>query len=217
MAKADTASRILDVAERLVQSRGFNAFSYADVASELAVTKASLHYHYPGKAELGEALIARYAQRFSEALKAIDGQAGDAPARLAAYAAIYGDVLRSERMCLCGMLAADYETLPPPMQEAVIRFFDENIAWLAGVIAQGVVEGTLRPSGSPEDAAQAVLGGLEGGARRAGAGPSRADRGQWRALELRPRHGRFELRRPPPAMRTRSCGCRGSSTRGASS
>jgi TetR/AcrR family transcriptional regulator, transcriptional repressor for nem operon len=158
----DTASRILDVAERLVQSRGFNAFSYADVASELAVTKASLHYHYPGKAELGEALIARYALRFSEALKAIDGQDGDAPARLAAYAAIYGDVLRSERMCLCGMLAADYETLPPPMQEAVIGFFDENIAWLAGVIEQGVQEGTLRPSGTPEEAAQALLGGLEG-------------------------------------------------------
>jgi TetR/AcrR family transcriptional repressor of nem operon len=162
MARADTATRILDVAERLVQSRGFNAFSYADVASELAVTKASLHYHYPGKAELGEALIARYAQRFGEALTAIDGQGGDAAARLAAYAAIYGDVLRSERMCLCGMLAADYETLPPPMQEAVIRFFDENIAWLAGVIEQGVREGTLRPSGSPEEAAQALLGGLEG-------------------------------------------------------
>ena len=162
MARADTASRILDVAERLVQSRGFNAFSYADVASELSVTKASLHYHYPGKAELGEALIARYAERFSDALKSIDAQAGDAPARLAAYAAIYGDVLRSERMCLCGMLAADYETLPPPMQEAVIRFFDENIAWLAGVIRQGVEEGTLRPSGSPEEAAQALLGGLEG-------------------------------------------------------
>jgi TetR/AcrR family transcriptional regulator, transcriptional repressor for nem operon len=162
MARADTASRILDVAERLVQSRGFNAFSYADVASELAVTKASLHYHYPGKAELGEALIARYAQRFGEALKTIDEQGGDAAARLAAYAAIYGDVLRSERMCLCGMLAADYETLPSPMQEAVIRFFDENIAWLAAVIEQGAREGTLRPSGSPEEAAQALLGGLEG-------------------------------------------------------
>jgi TetR/AcrR family transcriptional repressor of nem operon len=162
MARADTAARILDVAERLVQSRGFNAFSYADVAAELEVTKASLHYHYPGKAELGEALIARYAQRFFEALKEIDAQAGDAPARLAAYAAIYGDVLRSERMCLCGMLAADYETLPPPMQEAVIRFFDENIAWLAAVIEQGIEEGTLRPSGSPEEAAQALLGGLEG-------------------------------------------------------
>ena len=60
-AEADTASRILDVAERLVQLSGFNGFSYADVAAELRITKASLHYHFAGKAELGEALIARYA------------------------------------------------------------------------------------------------------------------------------------------------------------
>ena len=56
-----TRARILDAAEQLVQTRGFNGFSYADVATELGVTKASLHYHFPGKAELGEALIARYA------------------------------------------------------------------------------------------------------------------------------------------------------------
>lgn len=58
--EGDTASQILDVAERLVQSRGFNAFSYADVAAELHVSKAALHYHFAGKAELGEALLTRY-------------------------------------------------------------------------------------------------------------------------------------------------------------
>src|SRR3954449_6675 len=159
---SDTAARILDVAERLVQSRGFNAFSYADVAAELNVTKASLHYHFPGKAELGEALIARYAQRFSEALRAIDARAGDAPARLAAYARIYADVLRDRRMCLCGMLAADYETLPKPMRAAVIDFFDENEAWLTGVLERGQQEGALRLDGSAGDAAQALVSGLEG-------------------------------------------------------
>ena len=53
-AQTGTAERILDVAEALVQSRGFNGFSYADVAEELQITKAGLHYHFPGKAELGE-------------------------------------------------------------------------------------------------------------------------------------------------------------------
>src|ERR1700682_4028701 len=69
---AGTAERILDVAERLVQRRGFNAFSYADVANELGVTKPSVHYHFPGKGELGEALIKRYALRFETALADID-------------------------------------------------------------------------------------------------------------------------------------------------
>jgi TetR/AcrR family transcriptional repressor of nem operon len=57
-----TPTRILDIAEELVQLRGFNGFSYADIASALNVTKASLHYHFAGKAELGEALIGRYAR-----------------------------------------------------------------------------------------------------------------------------------------------------------
>jgi TetR/AcrR family transcriptional regulator, transcriptional repressor for nem operon len=159
---AGTDVRILDSAERLVQSRGFNGFSYADVAAELGITKASLHYHFAGKAELGEALVERYAARFAAALEEIDAAGGDAPAKLDAYARIYSDVLRQKRMCLCGMLAADYDTLPGPMREAVVRFFDHNETWLTGVLEQGQAEGSLALHGSAGDAAQALLGGLEG-------------------------------------------------------
>src|SRR3954451_15518134 len=88
----DTATQILDVAERLAQSRGFNGFSYADVASELKITKAGLHYHFAGKADLGEALVGRYAARFAAALEAIDEADGRAPAKLEAYARIYAGV-----------------------------------------------------------------------------------------------------------------------------
>jgi TetR/AcrR family transcriptional regulator, transcriptional repressor for nem operon len=158
----DTAGRILDVAERLVQRRGFNGFSYADVAAELKVTRASLHYHFPGKAELGEALIARYAQRFAEALARVDAEVTDPPAKLEAYAALYADVLHGRRMCLCGMLAAEYQTLPPPMQGAVIRFFDENEEWLAAVLEQGRADGSLQFRESARDAARLIVSGLEG-------------------------------------------------------
>ena len=159
---ADTPARILDSAERLVQIRGFNGFSYADVASELKVTKASLHYHFPGKAELGEALVERYAARFADALGAIDRRGGDAPAKLEAYANIYADVLRDRRMCLCGMLAAEYETLPEPMRKAIIGFFDDSEVWLTNVLEQGQGEGTLHLAGSASDEAQAIVSGLEG-------------------------------------------------------
>lgn len=159
---ADTATRILDVAERLVQSRGFNGFSYADVATELGITKASLHYHFPGKGELGQALVERYSAHFAAALEEIDTGGGDAPAKLDAYARIYADVLRQKRMCLCGMLAADYDTLPRPMREAVIRFFDANETWLTSVFEQGQAEGSVRLDGSAGEAAQALIGGLEG-------------------------------------------------------
>jgi TetR/AcrR family transcriptional repressor of nem operon len=157
-----TATRILDSAERLVQRRGFNGFSYADIARELGLTKASLHYHFATKAELGRALIERYAARFAADLEEIDAAGAGSPARLTAYARVYADVLRQGRMCLCGMLAADYDTLPAPMREAVVAFFDANEAWLTGVFDEGRADGSLRLQGSPREAAQSLVGGLEG-------------------------------------------------------
>ncbi|HKC45898.1 MAG TPA: TetR/AcrR family transcriptional regulator [Burkholderiales bacterium] len=158
----DTAQRILDIAERLVQTRGFNGFSYADIAGALAVTKASLHYHFPTKAELGTRLIARYERAFLETLGEIDRTAGDARAKLARYAKIYADVLRNNRMCLCGMLAAEYATLPKPMKDEMRHFFDENERWLVAVLEEGRRSGTLKFSGSSLDVARALVGALEG-------------------------------------------------------
>ena len=159
---AGTASRILDVAERLVQIRGFNGFSYADIATELHITKAALHYHFAGKADLGAALIARYGNRFAEALAGLDARRGGASAKLAGYADLYLQVLRAREMCLCGMLAAEYQTLPQPMQDAVIGFFDRNETWLEDVLEQGLQDGSLQFAGSARDTARMIVGGLEG-------------------------------------------------------
>ena len=158
----DTATAILDIAERLVQRRGFNGFSYADVAAELGITKASLHYHFAGKAELGESLVARYAGRFEDALEAIDDRDVSAVDKLRDYCDIYRAVLSEQRMCLCGMLAAEYETLPDPMRHAVVGFFDRNEAWLAGLLEGGRASGTFRFADEPEEAARRVIAALEG-------------------------------------------------------
>src|SRR3954454_6842599 len=97
-----TRDHVLDVAERLTQTRGFNGFSYADIAAELKVTKASLHYHFPTKTDLRCALIERYGQRFGEALGQIDAAGRPAFRQLESYVELYAGVLRSGRLCLCG-------------------------------------------------------------------------------------------------------------------
>jgi TetR/AcrR family transcriptional repressor of nem operon len=158
----DTATRILDVALRLVQVQGFNAFSYADVSAELRITKASLHHHFATKAALGKALITRYTVAFLAALADIDRRCFDAPSRLRAYAEIYLSVLRQDRMCLCGMLAADIETLPKPMRASVTEFFRSNEEWLARVLDEGRRAGALRFDGAPDAIAAFLVSSLEG-------------------------------------------------------
>jgi TetR/AcrR family transcriptional regulator, transcriptional repressor for nem operon len=158
----DTPQRILDIAERLVQTRGFNGFSYADIAGPLRITKASLHYHFPAKAQLGKRLIERYERNFLTALAAIDRASTDARQKLRRYAAIYAEVLRDDRMCLCGMLAAEFATLPKAMRENMRHFFDENERWLTAVLEEGARARQLRFTGSAREVARALVGSLEG-------------------------------------------------------
>jgi TetR/AcrR family transcriptional repressor of nem operon len=158
----DTANRMLDVAERLVQQRGFIAFSYADIAAELGFTKATLHYHFASKSALGTAVIDRYALRFFDALAAIDARGGTAEERLAGFVEVYANVLREQRMCLCGMLAADQLTLPESMKEPVLEFFDRTVTWVASVLERGVADGSLAPIGSVTEAAKTLVWSTEG-------------------------------------------------------
>jgi TetR/AcrR family transcriptional repressor of nem operon len=158
----ETAARLLDVAERLVQFRGFNGFSYADVAAELGITKAALHYHFAGKGDLGAALIDRYCDRLAGRLAALDDADPSATVRLRGYASLYRNMIREERLCLCGMLAAEYQTLPEVMKSAVIRFFTLNEAWLEAVLTAGSDAGEIQLAGSAKNAAVALVAGLEG-------------------------------------------------------
>jgi TetR/AcrR family transcriptional repressor of nem operon len=158
----DTAARILEVAERLVQVQGFNAFSYADISGELRIRKASLHHHFPTKAALGQALIIRYHHRFVEALDRIERDYQDARTKLAKYVELYRGVLRKQRMCLCGVLAGDFETLPRPMQKRVVDFFKANEVWLTGVLEKGRRAKVLRFQGAASATAAFLVSSLEG-------------------------------------------------------
>jgi TetR/AcrR family transcriptional repressor of nem operon len=162
-APAATAGRILDVAERLVQTRGYNGFSYADISSELRIRNASVHYHFPSKTDLGKRLIARYRETFMAALAGLERDSADARRRLRSYVAVWTRVLRDrERMCLCGMMAADIATLPKSLRTEIKRFFDENEAWLVRVLRAGQKARTLTLAGTPEVESRLLTMGLEG-------------------------------------------------------
>ena len=66
--RSDTGEQILDRAEALIQTRGYSAFSYQDISEALGIRKASIHYHFPSKTDLGIAVVDRYVERFGTAL-----------------------------------------------------------------------------------------------------------------------------------------------------
>lgn len=153
--------QILTIAQRLVQQRGFNGFSYADIAKEVGIRKASLHHHFPSKADLGVALIQAYTAQLSKALADINSSKPTAQDKLAAYIGIYRTTLSRDCICLGGMLATEAMTLDDGMLPSLKRFFEINVGWLTQVLAEGNPK-EFRLIHSPEQHARTVLSALQG-------------------------------------------------------
>jgi TetR/AcrR family transcriptional repressor of nem operon len=131
---SDTKTRLLDAAADLAQTRGFNGFSFNDLAEAVGIKTASIHYHFPTKAKLGQQLISRYADDFMASLGAADSDTPEAC--LARYVGLFRETLGQGRMCLCGMVGAEIAGVPKLLAPDVQTFFDRNCAWLTEVIAR---------------------------------------------------------------------------------
>lgn len=158
-----TAEAILDVAQRLLQARGYNGFSYKDIAAALNIRTASIHYHFPTKTDLGVKLASRYRERFIADLRETDQTTADAQRRLSYFGKMFRSTFEAEnRLCLCGMMSAEIATLPEPVAAEVERFFREVEAWLTDTLERGRRSKRIVFDGSARRQARLVLATLEG-------------------------------------------------------
>jgi TetR/AcrR family transcriptional repressor of nem operon len=158
-----TAEKVVDAAEGLIQERGYTGFSYDDVAQLVGIKKPSIHHHFATKAELVAVVTQRYTHRFREQLLAIEGRVSKAPDRLSAYAALFERTFaNNRRLCLCGMLGAEADSLPEQLTGEVGRFFEANLDWLGATFQEGQRAGFFRPSPDARALAEAYLCALEG-------------------------------------------------------
>ncbi len=149
-------------AQKLVQQRGFNGFSYADIANEVGIRKASLHHHFPTKADLGLSLIESYSEQLNTALIRISGSSLPANEKLAEYIALYRVSLDAERMCLGGMLATEAQTLDPVMLPSLKRFFARNTEWITETLIEGQSQQLFNFDCPAADYATMILSVLQG-------------------------------------------------------
>ncbi len=143
--------QILDAAERMIRDRGFNGVSFRDLAHDVGIKSASVHYHFPTKADLGAAVARRYTERFVDAL----GDPEDADAIPTLIEAFRTSLARDQLMCLCGMLAAESGGLPDPVVSETRRFFERTEDWLSAALSAS-------PALGDPTAASRLLAELEG-------------------------------------------------------
>lgn len=126
-----TPERLMDAAESRIRLNGYHAVSFRDLADDLGIKSASVHYHYPQKEDLGLAVVERYSERFFAALNAEAANALRPVDKIAAFCKTYEAALKSsDKICLCGMLGAESCGLPEELSKAVAGFFEANIKWV---------------------------------------------------------------------------------------
>lgn len=152
---SDTRENLMDAAESRIRAGGYHSMSFRDLADDLGIKSASVHYHFKQKEDLGIALVERYSERFFDGLEALLGS-GMPP--LEAFARAYRNAYEASlKGCLCGMLGAETLGLPEPVAAVVRNFMDANMQWLIGVLPDDI------PANARKQAAAQVLASLQGG------------------------------------------------------
>jgi TetR/AcrR family transcriptional repressor of nem operon len=136
LSTTDTKEKLMEVARRMVQDRGYTSLSFRDLAEAVGVKSASVHYYFPTKGNLGAALARRYTEDGALYLEGILKESKDEKARFKKYTDIFRAALVNEnRMCLCGIMAAEYSDLPDEVKREVDGFTELNVVWLASLLA----------------------------------------------------------------------------------
>jgi len=158
----DMKETILEIAQRLVQQRGVNGFSYADIAKEVGISKPSLHHHFTTKSALVTRLIENYTEQLVNYLMSLEKGELTFSEKLNGYYDLYRGSLNKERICLGGMLSAEALTLGPEIQPLLNSFFQYQHDWLIKLLEQGDSSGEFHLTTSANKHASVMIATLQG-------------------------------------------------------
>ena len=135
-ATGDTRDRIMAAARLTVQDRGYCGLSFRELAKDVGIKSASIHHYFPTKGELGGALANRYTSDFAEYLDGLLADGLGQETCMRKYTDVFGETVRNDnRMCLCGIMAAEHKELPEEVRTEVVKFGEMNVEWIAKVLS----------------------------------------------------------------------------------
>ena len=166
MKLVDTKTRILDVAQDLIQRLGVNGMSYKDISEVVGIRKASIHTHFPKKDDLLAALLDRYNDRTLGIIDSIIASNESPEIKLRRYFGLYEATICSgqqDKVCLYAMVGAELATLNHPLVDRFRNFYRENVARIAVILDEGRQSNDFQFAGDSLDTADLVFSLLEGG------------------------------------------------------
>lgn len=129
--KENTEAKIIEAGEELIQERGINGFSFADIANKVGIRKASIHYYFPTKLDLVKSVLEHYINHFFASLDERCCHLNSLEEVLTAYTEQFKSSLqKNNQVCLCSMLSMESFSLDNELQQETNAFFNKNIWWL---------------------------------------------------------------------------------------
>jgi len=161
---ASTAERIVSEARSLIMTRGYNGFSYADIAETVGIRKASIHHHFPAKSDLAKAVIEETRAVIHAQTEMLATAVPDAADQLRGYAGYWERCIadNSAPFCVAGMLAAELPSLPEDLVASVQGYFADLTGWLRGLLELGVEQGSVTLGRSAHEEADAFMAAIYG-------------------------------------------------------
>lgn len=162
--RSSKANEIISYTRQLLTSGGYQSFSFADISAKVNIRKASIHHHFPSKAELVKVVVTGYREEARAGMQAMSRQMNNPVAELQAYVDYWATCIRegSSPFCICAMLAVELPTLPPEIASEVTGHFSDLTDWLASLLRRGESEKRLRISGAPADEASLLMATVHG-------------------------------------------------------
>ena len=152
-----TRERIMELAEELILTKGYNAFSYQDISSELGIKNAAIHYYFPSKANLGTSIIRNNIQRFDEMVENMQFRKFDEWKQLESFLQVYVKSNREHKICIVGSLGPDFNTLPEASKLEIKKMTEKIIDWLSSILESGRKKGIFKYNGPSGNRALVIL------------------------------------------------------------
>lgn len=158
-----TRERILDLGENLIRTKGYNAFSYQDISTELGIKNAAVHYYFPTKENLGTSILKTNIQRFEEMIDNMNSRGFDEWHKLETFIKIYIKSHREQKLCIIGSLGPDYNTLGETTKVELTKMTEIIINWLTDILAKGKEKGVFNFKDTAQNRALIIFASLVAG------------------------------------------------------
>ncbi len=155
-----TREKILELGENLIRTRGYNAFSYQDISTELGIKNAAVHYYFPSKENLGTSIVKTNIQRFDEMVDNMHSRKFGEWQQIETFIKIYVKSHREQKKCLVGSLSPDYNTLNATTKIELKRMIEMILKWLTELLEKGRTQNVFSFNEDPASKALSIFSSL---------------------------------------------------------